>query len=580
MSGLAAAFFVPTVAGALLNVERVAKALAGPSHHVASYVDSDVALVVAGRFPQARPSGSYGEIVETDRHVLAVEGYLIDVPGRRALLESFVREGDRVLSALQGAYTLVIWDKAERSATVSTCRFGQRHLYARSAGGGLTMASDLLALKALSGAAFALDSDTVWMSLLYGGVHGTATPIEGVTKVLPGSTVTIRRGAVSETPARDLGLAIPGKGGGTRDCLDRLDDALRGAVRRLGRVADSHAVMVGSGVDSSLVAAYARGEVRALSALTQQMPGSLDESRQAGRIARALGLPHLVVPYRHENQPLLPDVASFVRIAEEPAYWNQLGPPLLSLLRSVAQRPQAFLTGAEGDFLFNYRTRPISVTRVIQLGVFRPVATHVLRRLVNRVTRHTYIVGGDFDLLDRPLMRQHMATSPAAAQARFYVHPYDHLPPNPNPQRHFLNNGWQNVRIISQFGREVGSEVLFPYMDDAVVSAVLALPDELKINKVLLRLLLRRFLPPSVVPMRKMGYWAHTVQWHYESDLLQDVLDLLSEKKTLERGLYDRAAVGALVRAYARKAAEPRHHPVLWQLLLFEMFCREFVDAH
>jgi asparagine synthetase B (glutamine-hydrolysing) len=602
MSGLAGAFFVPAVADAVRDTERAAALFAGPRHHVLSYVDSDAVLVVASRFPDASFSGSYGEIAETDLHVVAMEGYILNMEEligshgsprhdsrARLLLEAFVREGSRALAALQGAYTIVIWNKAEKSATIDTCRFGQRHLYSRSIGSGLAIASDLGALRALSGAAFELDADTAWMSLLYGGVYGTATPIKNVRKVLPGTTLTIRRGGVSEALSRDLSAPReltggsdppPESGSGqTKHHLDRLDAALRAAVRRLGRVADSHALMIGSGVDSSLVAAYAREEIRDLIAITQQMPGTLDESRRAARIAEALGIPHQVAPYRFTERNLLEDVACFVRIAEEPAYWNQLGPPLLSLLQSLRERPHAFLTGAEGDFLFNYRTRPVSVARVIRHGLFRPVAAHVARRLVNRVTRHTYIVGSDFDLLDRPLMRRHMATCPDIAQGGYYVHSYDHLPEGPNAQRHFLDNGWQNVRIISQFGREFGSEVLFPYMDDEVVSSVLALPDEMKINKVPLRMLLRRFLPTRVVPTKKTGYWAHTIRWHYETNALQDVLDLLTERKTIERGVYDRGELAALVQNYATKAAEPRHHPILWQLLIFEMFCREFVDA-
>jgi asparagine synthetase B (glutamine-hydrolysing) len=592
MSGLAGAFFVPAIAARFTDPERAGALFAGPNHHVTSYVGDEVTLVVASRFPRASLSGSYGEIAETDLHVLAVEGYILNLrelvgsdesrqqSRARLLLESFVRTGDRALSALQGAYTLVIWNKAEKSATVSTCRFGQRHLYSRAIGSGLAVASDLHALRRLSETAFELDAGTAWMSLLYGGVYGTATAVKDVRKVLPGTRLTIRRGAVSETLSRDLSTSGQSDGGSTMHHVDRLDAALRAAVGRLARVADTHAVMIGSGVDSSLVAAYGRQEIRGLVALTQQMPGTLDESQQAARIADALGILHHVVPYQFEKRHLLEDLAWFVRIAEEPAYWNQLGPPLLSLLQSLQQRPQAFLTGAEGDFLFNYRTRPVSIARVIRHGLFLPVAAHVARRLVNRVTRHAYIVGDDFDLLDRPLMRRHMAACPDVALGPYYLHSYEHLAEGPNAQRHFLNNGWQNVRIISQFGRELGSEVLFPYMDDEVVSSVLSLPDEMKINKVALRLLLRRLLPKRVVPTKKTGYWAHTIRWHYESGALRDVLDLLTEQTTVERGVYDRAALAALVHTYARKAAEPRHHPVLWQLLVFEMFCREFVDAH
>ena len=59
---------------------------------------------------------------------------------------------------------------------------------------------------------------------------------------------------------------------------------------------------------------------------------------------------------------------------------------------------------------------------------------------------------------------------------------------------------------------------------------------------------------------------------------MDDVLDLMAERKTVERGLYNPVAVRALLDAYAAKAAPQRYHPALWQLLMFEMFCREFVD--
>ena len=120
--------------------------------------------------------------------------------------------------------------------------------------------------------------------------------------------------------------------------------------------------------------------------------------------------------------------------------------------------------------------------------------------------------------------------------------------------------------------------MLFPYLDDDVLSCVLALPDEMKINKVLLRMLLGTFIAPDLVPRKKRGCWAHTIQWHYEIDAMDDVLDLMAERKTVERGLYNPVAVRALLDGYAAKVAPQRYHPALWQLLVFEMFCREFVD--
>ena len=596
MSGLAGRFFSGRSSYTERERDSLVRSFVGPNVAPLSYADRDAALFVAGRFAPAGISSSYGEILETDRHVVALEGYIVNLadlagssvraPGRSRggiILQLFERHGPAVLDALNGGYTLIIWDTLDRVATIVTCKFGQRNLYRTATGVGTSFATDLHALRRISGKGFELDRDTACMSFLYGGVYGSPTALSGVARVLPGSTLVLRATSVTERLASDLPR---GSSASTRReksfYVDRLDAMMCQSASRLGSVAASHAVMLGSGVDSSLVAAYAKGETRDLRAVTQKMPGDADESSEAAAIVKALGIPQTIVPYEPRAGGLLEDVAAFVRIAEEPAYWNQLGPPLLHLLGSLDERPAAFLTGAEGDFLFNFRSgRRPSITRVLRDGLFWPVASHTARRLVNRVTRRSYIVGSDFDLMDRAFMRQHVALDcTAQAGAGGFIDPgYPHLAPGPNAQRHFINNGWQNVRIISQFGRDAGVEVLFPYLDDDVVACILSLPPELKINKGLLRILLSRFLPHGVIPRRKKGYWAHTVRWHYEQGGLDAVLGVMSERRTVDRGVYDPRALRALVEAYASGQATPRSHPVLWQLLVFEMFCREFVDG-
>lgn len=598
MSGVAGRFFTGVAVSSDAERTGLANSFAGPNRAPRSYADIDIELFVASRFDTPTllsVARSFAEIVQSDRHVLAIEGYVLNVSdlggagphaGRARgdiILELFERHGPSLFERLRGGYNVIVWSKADRVATVNSCRLGQRNLYSIATGDGFTFASDLQALRRISGRAFELDRETACMSFLYGGVYGQATPLRNVKKVLPGSTLTLRRGSVTASLACDLPRMHDSPVRRKKAFyVARLDALMRQAVARLGRVADTHAVMLGSGVDSSLVAAYAKGEIERVVALTQRMPGDVDESREAARIASALGLSQTIVPYDPKSGDLVAEVAAFVRVAEEPAYWNQLGPPLLHLLGSLERQPDSFLTGAEGDFLFHFRSaRRASAARVIEDGLFWPVAGYTARRLVNRITRHTYIVGSDFDLLDRRYMRQHVSVDcgPYAKQTGYFDPSYPHLDAGPNAQRHLINNGWQNVRIISQFGCDAGSEVLFPYLDDDVVSYVLALPDELKINKVLLRIVLSRFLPRSIVPRTKRGYWAHTIKWHYDLDRLQGSLDVLSDRKTLDRGVYHAPAVRALIDMYARRTAPPRAHPVLWQLLVFEMFCRQFVDG-
>lgn len=597
MSGIACRFFGSGPPSTAVEREQIARSFSGMNRQPSSYVDEDVELYVAGRFAPAGGSRSFGELVERERHVVALEGYIVNLaelvageavtgpgPSRAdTVLALYLRHGEAIFQRLNGGFIVVVWDKAARVAVIATCKFGQRTLYSRPARGGLAFASDLQALRRVTGAPFELDGATIGMGLLFGGVQGRDTSLRDVSKVLPGTSITLKPHTVAARLAVDI--PRPGASGARRAravYVEQLDAAMRKAAVRLAGVGRTNAVMLGSGVDSSLVAAYARREMPELVALTQQMPGADDESSEAAAIADALGIRQTVVPYVPRPQGLLDEVAAFVRIAEEPAYWNQLGPPLLQLLGSVAVPPESFLTGAEGDFLFIFRSgRRPSVAQIAKDGLFWPVARYTARRLINRVTRHTYVVGTDFDLLDRRFMRQHIAVDCTAYEGieGHFDPEYSHLTDGPNAQRHFINNGWQNVRIIGQFGQHIGAEVLFPYMDDDVVSCILSLPDELKINKGLLRLLLAQSLPHRTVTSRKRGYWAHTIRWHYELGALDDVLGVLLESRTLERGIYEPGAIRTLVDTYARRAATGRDHPVLWQLLVFEMFCRQFVDV-
>jgi len=604
MSGLAGRFFTGNANRSGLSPSDLARMFAGPNCSPQFYTDDDVLLLTASRFMSGGPEGSFAEIITTDQRVLALEGYVLnlaDLTGdagwhrrssRAAVVLDLVAEHGAagLVERLIGAYNLVIWNRRERTATVATGKFGQRTMYTFRSGDEIIAASDLQVLRALSTRAFELDPDAICTSFMYGAVYGSATPLAHVRKLFPGSTLSVQRGQMVERPATDLALMRsarmdPGSPRSraqrrqTEECVAELDDLMRRATARLACVGRTHAVMIGSGVDSSVVAAYAKGAIPSLTALTQQMPGELDEATDARRIVDALGIPHRVASYTPAAD-LVSDVAAFVRIAEEPAYWNQLGPALLRMLRAIEDRPESFLTGAEGDLLFHFRVGRPTIADVIRSGVFRPVAEYTIRRLVNRVTRRTYIIGSDFDLLDRRLMSGHITASCGRlAEAGGYFDPsHPHLPGRPNAQRHLVNNGWQNVRIISQLGQDAGCEVLFPYLDDDVASCVLTLPEELKINKILLRLLLRRFLSPSAVPDRKRGYWAHLIQWHYEAGTLRDVLEVMSDRRTIERGVYDRVALARLVDAYVNRIASGRLHPVLWQLLLFEMFCREYID--
>ena len=597
MSGIAGYAFVEGFDDAKRTLRQTGSHFCGPNYRINIYSENDFGIVVSSRFKESGPARSFGEILENDRFVLACEGYIVNLndiageSGRAAfqsrghiLIELYVKYGRGLFPKLNGAYNIVVWDKGQKTCTINTCKLGQRVLYTNKVRGGLIFGSEAKVFPYISNLPLSLDYETLWMTFMYGGVYGSRTLFKGVTKLFPGTSLVITKDSTQKFKATDIQHEVQQNTSKKKKVyLERLDELMSKSMSRLIAVTKSQAVMVG-GVDSSLVAAYLKRVKGEATAVTQAMPGEWNESDDAARITGSLGCDHYTFPYTLDGDKLIKDIGGFVEVTEEAAYWNQLGPPLIHLLPFIRKSADSYLTGAEADLLLNFRNqKQTSLRGFIQNGVFWMAVSHSIRKRLRRILPKPEHIGeteSDTNTLDRALMKKLISIDCSGAENNAYPFQgyYTHLPPGKNLQRHFLNHGWQNIRIISQIAQYSGAEALFPYLDDDTASFLLSIPDELKVNKALLRVLLKKYLPGDLVPRKKRGYWSNTIRWHYDAGLLDHALDLLSSRRALNRDIYNKSELSKLIEGYRSKDVTPVWHPVLWQLLLFEIFCRRFID--
>ncbi|HEX7774361.1 MAG TPA: asparagine synthase-related protein, partial [Pyrinomonadaceae bacterium] len=96
-------------------------------------------------------------------------------------------------------------------------------------------------------------------------------------------------------------------------------------------------------------------------------------------------------------------------------------------------------------------------------------------------------------------------------------------------------------------------------------------------NKYLLRKLGSRFLPDTISQRKKLGFPTPLDQW-LRNGLLQSARDLLLDKTSRERGLFDQ---GALARLLDRRQRLPYdfYGKKVWMLMNVELWFREFIDA-
>ena len=83
-------------------------------------------------------------------------------------------------------------------------------------------------------------------------------------------------------------------------------------------------------------------------------------------------------------------------------------------------------------------------------------------------------------------------------------------------------------------------------------------------------------VPPSLLARRKMGFGIPLVHW-FRSDLYGYVRDVLFSRRSLERGFFNQLSIERLLAAHQHGLADSS--ATIWQLLVFEHWCRHYLDT-
>jgi len=546
--------------------------------------------VVSSRFPHATGAGSRSEIFEGERYVLAFEGYVLNlrelegsgasaedadpacVEGRgRRLIALFERLGDDLFPRLNGAYVLVIWDRLERRLTTHSSKGAQRSLFRSTSGEGLVFATEVKTFPIFTGRPLELDEAGLGTNLVSWINYGTETCFKGVERCFQGAVGhgTLTHGtkaAYRETLPAFVPKNLELTKASPEEIKDEMNVLLRQSVRRLLTVTPDAAVMMSSGVDSTLVAGLVKEIQGGVRTITQGWPGK-DERELAAAIAEYLETDHHSFECDFTGEDIVEGITCFTQVLEEPS-WGQFALPLYEFSKSVGELCPTYLNGLAADVLYGeeeYLTFDDSGRK--QFDYVKEPWHHGGMPLVLNVPVDK---PGNFVPLIETVL-------PERSVDRYI---YSQL---------LGHNTRLEICAGSHLAQLIGGESLSVFMDDDVVLHALTIPDSLKFRgketKPLLREVLDRYVPRPLIVPGKRGYWAHlgreggVLEWVYLQDRLEPVLSILEEKRTMERGLFIPGNLEKLITKYREKRVESGWHTILWQLVALELFCRQFFDA-
>lgn len=366
------------------ELKEVAQRMAASLHHRGPddggvWVDAGVALSMrrlaisdlseAGHQPMRSRSGRYvivynGEIyncgdlrgsLQSDDASLSFHGH----SDTEVMLAAFEQWGVRAsLQRFNGMFAFALWDRQERTLTLSRDRFGEKPLYYSLAGSSFLFASELKALLAHPEFSPEIDRDALALYLRHNCIPAPYSIYKGVHKLPPATLLTVSAADLTGTPqpywsfreTAEAGLSDPFRGT-EQDAIDELDRLLHDAVKiRMYSDVPLGAFLSG-GIDSSTVVSLMQSEckipVKTFSIGSEE--SAYNEASDAARVAHHLRTDHTelyVTPEQAmEVVPFLP------RMYDEP-FSDPSQIPTFLVARLARQHVTVSLSGDGGDEIF------------------------------------------------------------------------------------------------------------------------------------------------------------------------------------------------------------------------------------
>jgi len=524
---------------------------------------------------------------------------------------------ESALSRFNGMFAFALWDRERRTLTLARDRVGEKPLYYGMTGSTLLFGSELKALRKHPAWSFEIDRGSLPLFMRYSYIPTPYSIYRGVSKLPPGTYVTFDANDLKTESSAPLAYwrasdavaqtrgEVPAGGAQNIAVLDELDALLRDAVR-LRMVSDVPlGAFLSGGYDSTLIVALMQRQssqkVKTFSLGFQAL--THDEAPFARAVAKHLGTDH--TEHYVSSEEALAVVPALAHIYDEPfADSSQIPTFLVSQL--ARKSVTVALTGDGGDEVFGgynryfriarwWRSmervpRPLRIAAAAGLGIvparsidaigaalfgrrsggaFADVIQKIASILPARTIDAAYRTLTSIVPAPEALLQE--ATEPLLAAGGTHA---ASIAPNPIERMMYLDLvSYLPDDILTKVDRAsmaVSLEGRIPFLDHRVIEFAWRQPLDVKIDhgqgKLLLRNLVKRYVPANIMDRPKAGFGIPLNEW-LRGPLRGWAGDLLSPAEIRREGYFQPDAVAKLWDEH-RSGRRNRQHQ-LWNILMF-----------
>lgn len=528
------------------------------------------------------------------------------VSDTEVLIEAVRAWGEQALSRLNGQFSFVIYDHANRSLLAARDSVGEKPLYLLRLGEMSIFASEVKALiecQKLLGQSQNLNCRLLWDYLSLNYVpHGCL--VNGIETVRPGTYFRVLNGSMKEGTYRPLVDRIPAPT--FSDSVEYTDSYIKRSLKYRLRSDVEVGIFLSGGIDSTAICCCLDGvKIRAYSAMFEE-PG-FDESPSASKVASEFGLPLTKVPidFSTENIPQL--IEELAYHGDEPLA-DSSALPVYLLSRAVSKQVKVVLSGDGGDELFGgYLTylatsMANSIPKLIRQALFymHPLLTLIpksnskvgLQEKLDRFIRNLDLPPGaahvawngmfrmaaKIKLLSPDVLAQIEVDETFERMARFGN--IDLESPKLGELMRFDQEYYLPCDILNKVDRMTmahGLEARPVLLDPQIVNLSRRLPEEFhklgNNNKLILKEVIRRQFPRYDLERPKQGFSIPIHNW-FRTKLRSFTSDLFNSTETRQSGVFDPEQLHRIWKMHLDHRCNIGFE--LWGIVIFLVWMRRF----
>jgi asparagine synthase (glutamine-hydrolysing) len=515
---------------------------------------------------------------------------------------------------LRGMFAFALWDTRSQNLFIARDRLGIKPLYYRLTSEALVFGSEIKVILEYPGVRAEFRRQGLPEYLAFGYLSGEETLYEGIRKLMPGHTMEVGHdGKLRINSYWDLEVASDGSSQPENYYVEKYREMLEQAVKSHLMSDVPLGVFLSGGVDSSAVAALMT-KIRQ-SPIETFSVGYAEETYSelpyARIVAQHLGSIHReVLVSRQEFFDALPKL---IWHEDEPIVWPS-SVSLYFVARLARERVKVVLTGEGSDETLGGYTRyaftlknaawdrayrsivPSAARRGIRNSI---ASSSLLHATLRRKLAHTFLArdGQDwpsfyfdnfFSAFDQKEQEQMLTEQFAGelAERSAYRHVLGYWEQSSGEMLQRLLYTDIKTYLVELLMKQdnmsmaASIESRVPFLDHVLVEFATRIPREVQLKgmagKHILKKAVSDLLPHSILYRPKLGFPTPWSGW-LAGTQLDSIEKLLLEPRSLDRGLFNRAAIERLFKEHRSNYRD--NYDRIWRLLNFELWQRVCIEG-